>query len=164
MYSLHFVVADVNLVCSHCHAQFVERHNLDSYLKNSPAYQDDNPQLFKCRKCGKVSSALINFQQHIRRHEQNNHPTSSTYSNSQDIPTLRSTLSTMDNSFPQEVSYSLKPQTSVIASDSLPFHCDVCNEGFMLCVELCSHLEIHHQDKEGLVKMCTNFFVKDCSF
>jgi len=128
--------------------QFGNKHNFNGHLHvgRSQACCGANPQVFKCGKCGEVFTTLIDLQQHIRRHEQNNHP-SFTYPGPQDIHTssiLQTTLSREDK-FLQEISYSLKSQGPLTVCDSRPFHCEVCDERFMLCVDLCSHLEIHHE-------------------
>jgi len=73
LYKLHFFVyTDANYTCAHCRRQFVEKYNFDLHLKYSPACRDVNSEVLKCGKCGEVFTTLINLQQHIRRHEQNN--------------------------------------------------------------------------------------------
>jgi len=84
MFIIYLFCTDANYCCAQCQAQFVEKYSFDLHLKYSQACRDANPQVFKCGKCGEVFTTLINLQQHIRRHEQNNHPTS-TYSCSQEV-------------------------------------------------------------------------------
>jgi len=118
------LVTDANYTCAHCQAQFVEKYSFDIHLKYSQACHDANPQVFKCGKCGEVFTTLINLQQHIRRHEQNNHPTS-TYSSS------------------QEVSNSSTSQTPIPAGDREHFQCEFCDKSFAQNEDLQEHLQTH---------------------
>ena len=125
-YYIHiFLAVDANYACACCQSQFVAKYNFDLHLKYSQACRNGNPQVIKCGKCGEVFTTLINLQQHIRRHEQNNHPTS-TYSSS------------------QEVSNSSTSQTPIPAGDSEHFQCEFCDKSFTYNEDLQSHLEIRH--------------------
>ena len=84
MFIVNLFYTDANYSCVQCQAQFVEKYNFDLHLKYSQVCCGANPQVFKCGKCGEVFTTLINLQQHIRRHKQNNHLTS-TYSSSQEV-------------------------------------------------------------------------------
>ncbi|XP_065904320.1 zinc finger protein 501-like isoform X2 [Dysidea avara] len=117
-------IIDAKYTCAHCHRQFVEKYNFGLHLKYSQACRDANPQVFKCGKCGEVFTTLINLQQHIRRHEQNNHPTS-TYSSS------------------QEVTNSSTSQT-IPAGDSEHFQCEFCDKSFTQNEDLQEHLQTHN--------------------
>lgn len=103
----------------HCQGRFVEKRNFDIHLKYDQACRDANLQ---CGKCGELFTSVTNLHQHIRRHKQSYHR-SSTYSRSQEIPKLWIPLSTRDSLISQEVSYSTKSQTLVTSSDSKRFHC-----------------------------------------
>ena len=133
---------DVNYTCAHCQAQFVKKSTFNLHLKYSQACRDANPQVFKCGKCGEVFTTLINLQQHIRRHEQNNHPTS-TYSSS------------------QEVSNSSTSQTPIPAGDSEHFQCEFCDKSFTQNEDLQKHLQTHskgcsHDDSSFMKVMESN--------
>ncbi|XP_065908994.1 uncharacterized protein [Dysidea avara] len=60
-----------NYTCAHCKVKFMNKSNFDIHLKCRQACRDANPQVFKCGKCGEELITLINLQQHIRRHDQN---------------------------------------------------------------------------------------------
>ncbi|XP_065904055.1 oocyte zinc finger protein XlCOF6-like [Dysidea avara] len=119
-------IIDANYTCSHCKVKFVDKSKFDLHLKYSQACCDANPQVFKCGKCREVFTTLINLQQHIRRHDQNNHPTSS-------------------SSRSREVIYSLK---SLPAGDSEHFQCEFCGECFTQNEDLQSHVEIHYESQD----------------
>ena len=56
--------------CAHHQTEFLDKRNFDSRLKHSPSCYDANPQVFKYGNCAEVFTTLINFQHHIRAHEQ----------------------------------------------------------------------------------------------
>ena len=127
VYEQFFLCVDAKYTYAYCQSQFVEKYNFDLHLKYSQACCDANPQVFKCGKCGEVFTTLINLQQHIRRHEQNNHPTSTSSSS-------------------QEVSYSSTSQTPIPAGDSEHFQCKFCGKSFTQNEDLQEHLQIHNED------------------
>ena len=133
-----FIYTDANYACAHCQAQFMEKYNFDLHLKYSQACREANPQVFKCGKCGEVFTTLINLQQLIRRHEQNNHPTS-TYSSS------------------QEVTNSSTSQTPIPAGDSEHFQCEFCDKSFTQNEDLQEHLQTHNGDQ---CQYCSKKFAK----
>ena len=116
----------------------MEKYNFDLHLRYSQACRDANPQVFKCGKCGEVFTTLINLQQHIRRHEQNNHPTS-TYSSS------------------QKVSNSSTSQTPMPAGLS---QFEFSDESFTQNEDLQEHLQTHKVGRPRKSQHCNEMHVK----
>jgi len=164
-YCPHFIlffnynILDSNYICAHCQSQFVEKKSFDIHLKHSQACRDANPQEFRCGKCGEVFTTLINLQEHIRRHEQNDNPTSTcSISNkvsdsSTSQPPTPTEGSSQQDAIPhiliplsgslssQEVNYFLK---SHILSDSKHLQCKYCGDCFMQSADVQRHREVYH--------------------
>ena len=112
-------------------------------------------------------TTLINLQQHIRRHEQNNHPTS-TYSSSQKV----SNSSTSQTPIPAGNSEHFQCQKHRsdmachirIRTGGKPYKCKHCPKSFASNTLLASHIRTHTGEKPYQCHYCSKLFTQTFTY
>ncbi|XP_065904114.1 PR domain zinc finger protein 5-like [Dysidea avara] len=133
--------------CAHCQKGFVEKSSFDIHLKYSLACRTANAQIFKCGKCEKIFTVLINLQQHIRRHEQELDPHEIALEDEEDAD---------DSTF--------APQDGVIKkrkrkhAKKKHHQCEHCDKKFSTAGNLQVHLRIHTGEKPYQCEYCGKAF------
>jgi len=132
--------------CAHCQKEFVQKSSFDIHLKYSRACRAANTQIFKCGKCDKIFTVLINLQRHIRRP-------------GQDLDADEIALEDEDAD-----SSTFSPQDTVIkktkrkSAKKRHYLCERCHKKFSSAGSLQVHLRTHTGEKPYQSKYCDKIF------
>ena len=144
----------------------MEKSTFDIHLKYSQTCRDANPQVFKCGKCVKVFTTLINLQQHIRRHEKNNHSkhfqNNKCFTQNEDLQEhshVHSTVHPCDGQEQNCPKTSLKPHAGEKC-----LQCEYCSKTFKFKSKLKRHLLVHTGEKPYKCQYCSKSFRQKDSF